>query len=360
MPNIECCGRRLRGGCLAALALLAALLAGCTTVHIDEAMMLQDRRQELLYRVALHGPATSAQLAQEAAYPLADVERELAQLARDEYVQQRGDRWDVGPAYPPGGLEYTEAVRGFDAEALRQRQPGHRFVLYRLDPPALQVAAFLAEDPDTTLLLFGGNGFHLIPDVTESEKLLAPGRNLFAMDYPGMGGSAGETRIEELRAAAQRFFEHVTGLDAVRGTRIVVYGFSIGGFVASEIAASYPVDGLILDSTAPDIQAWVDANVPWYARALVDVDIAPPLRTVSNTRQLATIACPVLFLVGGRDRVTPPRFGRELAQSALAAPWTDVVELAQAEHGGSSDDPRFAAVVDGFIARLAAAETARR
>ncbi len=337
---------------LVALLLLCAV-SGCTTVHIDESRMLQSRRQALWYDVALLGPASTAQLVERSGYPERDVTGLLGELQARHYISEAAGQWELGPQYPPEGREYAVAIRGFSEEALAAAHPDHRFSMTRIDGDRLLVAGFTAAHARSTLLVFGGNGFHVVPDVEEAAKLLAPDRNVFVMDYPGMGGSAGETTIADLQLASRAFFDAVGQLPGVRGTRLVLYGFSIGGFVATELAASHRVDGLILDSTAPDIQAWIDANVPLYAKLFVRVEVSPPLRGVSNTRDIAALDCPMLFIAGSDDRVTPPPLVRALYDAAGRARWKRFVELEGAGHGGSSDSPDFAPAIDGFMRRVA-------
>jgi uncharacterized protein len=98
------------------------------------------------------------------------------------------------------------------------------------------------------VLVCHGNGGNISHRLDLYEALLESGVSVFALDYRGYGRSAGKPT------------EHGTYLDAKAaydwlvergfpGENIVVYGESLGGGIASELASSRTVGGLILQST---------------------------------------------------------------------------------------------------------------
>ena len=131
--------------------------------------------------------------------------------------------------------------------------------------------------------------------------------------------------------------------------RAVIAGNSLGGAIALEWALRYPADaaGLILIGTgarlrvAPQIFELIDDRWPASIETLVDFGLgshaSPDLRSRASewhrtvgqqsTRadyaacnqfdimdRVADIAVPTLIIVGGEDRLTPPKFSRYLHQ----------------------------------------------
>src|SRR5580692_8080546 len=101
----------------------------------------------------------------------------------------------------------------------------------------------------TPLLLLGyftANLDRWDPKVTNG---FAAEREVILVDYPGIGGSSGETpsTVATLTKACVKFF---LALDL---TRVDVLGFSLGGMIAQQLAADHPemVRRIILSGTGP-------------------------------------------------------------------------------------------------------------
>src|ERR1700729_3240416 len=101
----------------------------------------------------------------------------------------------------------------------------------------------------TPLLLlnyFAANLDKWDPKVTNG---VAAERDVILFDYPGIGGSSGETlsTVEPLTKACVEF------CGALGLTRFDVLGFSLGGMIAQQLAADHPetVRRIILTGTGP-------------------------------------------------------------------------------------------------------------
>jgi pimeloyl-ACP methyl ester carboxylesterase len=95
---------------------------------------------------------------------------------------------------------------------------------------------------------------------------LASDRRVVAFDNVGVGGTNGTTSntVEQMAADAISF------LDAMQFDRVDILGFSIGSFVAQEIALTRPasVCNLILASSAPKGAAGMHGWAPWVIDAV--------------------------------------------------------------------------------------------
>ena len=96
---------------------------------------------------------------------------------------------------------------------------------------------------------------------------------------------------------------------AVPLERVIVFGRSLGGVVAVDLAADRPLAGLILESTFTSIAD--------MAREAIGI----PLRAVIGRRfpadeKIRRVRCPILFFHGDRDRIVPFELGRRLFAAA--------------------------------------------
>jgi pimeloyl-ACP methyl ester carboxylesterase len=117
--------------------------------------------------------------------------------------------------------------------------------------------------PLVLLQHFRGNLDNWDPALVDA---LASHRRVIAFDNVGVGGSTGTTpnTIEQMATGAIAF------LDAMEFEQADVLGFSIGSFVAQEIALTRPasVRNLILASAAPKGAAGMHGWAPWVIDAV--------------------------------------------------------------------------------------------
>lgn len=124
------------------------------------------------------------------------------------------------------------------------------------------------EVPLVLLQHFRGNLDNWDPDLIDA---LAAAREVILVDYAGVGSSSGAPSGSVAETARQIIaFTEALGLD-----RVDLLGFSLGGFVAQEIALVRPrlVRRLVLAGTgpkgAPGMHAW-RADIESHARATVN------------------------------------------------------------------------------------------
>ena len=337
---------------LLGLVLVGLSITACSSITIKEQGFLRDRQQAILYYLTRFGAASSDDIAKHTYYPVESIEKSLKTLQEKSLVDSNSDVWSVTDKYRTDEQEYVEAIKQHSEEKISAALTHHRYTKRMLTPEGVQFASFVSSTAEQTIIVFPGNGFNLVPDVRELLKLLEPNRNVFVLEYPGMGDSKGELTIQSLRNAAQQFYESIAQDPAVQGTKLIIYGFSLGGFVATEIAASNNVDGLILDATAPDMQSWIDANVPLYAKAFVRVEADDALKQVSNVRIIKRLTCPMLFIAGSQDQIIPPEMMKTLHDSAENAQYKSFMILDGVEHGESLDHSGFRPLLAQFLRAL--------
>lgn len=203
---------------------------------------------------------------------------------------------------------------------------------------SLSVNAWHLTQPDaqTTVLFFGGNGFYLVQSRSYLRALTRPPVNAFLWDYRGYGRSDGEPGVAAFRQDALTIYDHLVAERGVPPERLVVWGHSLGSFLATHVAAERSVAGLVLENPATNVDDWVDHLIPWYVRLFLGVEVDPALREENNLNRLRGLSVPLLVVAGGADNVTDPAMARQLYREAGSVD-KELVVVEDGGHNGLHD-----------------------
>jgi len=131
-----------------------------------------------------------------------------------------------------------------------------------------------------------------------------------AVDYRGYGRSGGTPTEQGIYADANAVADWADAL-GYPPARTFIWGQSLGGGVASHLAATRTFAGAVLEGAFPSIAASARLHYPLLAiPETLLLDRYPTARNASQAR------CPVLVIQGGKDWIAPPRFGEEVFKSA--------------------------------------------
>jgi pimeloyl-ACP methyl ester carboxylesterase len=194
------------------------------------------------------------------------------------------------------------------------------------------------EEAQTTVLFFGGNGFYLVQSTGYLEALTRPPVNALLWDYRGYGRSDGSPGVEAFRHDALAMYDYLTEQQGVDPERLVVWGHSLGSFLATHVAAERRVAGVVLENPATNVEDWTGHLIPWYLRLFVGVDIDPALQDASNLTPIRDLEVPLLVVAGEEDNITNPEMARTLYDAA-ASEDKELVVVEDGSHNGLYDDP---------------------
>jgi alpha-beta hydrolase superfamily lysophospholipase len=164
------------------------------------------------------------------------------------------------------------------------------------------------------LLYLHGARWNLTGHLFRIAQLRELGFSVLAIDYRGFGQSGGELPSEEtVYVDAKAGWAHLAQLQPDPARRFI-YGHSLGGAVAVELAAGLAPDmagGLIIEATFTSL-----ADV---ARSLSYSWL--PLQLVMSQRfdsisKIGRVGLPVLIVHGSADRVVAPHFSETLYRAA--------------------------------------------
>lgn len=162
------------------------------------------------------------------------------------------------------------------------------------------------EDPgaDAPLVIICHGNAELIDDqVWFANTFRALGCAVLLPEYRGYGRSAGSPGEEAIVEDACRFYDWAAAQPGIDPERVVLFGRSVGGGVAAQLAARRRCAAVILESTFTSAasMSWRYGAPPFLVRN--------PFR---SDRVLPGLGRPALIIHGDRDSIIPVAHGRAL------------------------------------------------
>jgi pimeloyl-ACP methyl ester carboxylesterase len=170
-----------------------------------------------------------------------------------------------------------------------------------------------AEGADAPALLYlHGSRWSLSNNLFRIARLQRMGFSVLAIDYRGFGKSDGELPSEEqVYADAQAAWDHLRRREPDPARRFV-YGHSLGGAVAIDLATKNPdVAGLIVESSFTSMREMAAAM--GYGALPLGAVLTQHFDSLAKVPQLGA---PVLFVHGTADRFVPASMSERLYAAA--------------------------------------------
>ena len=172
-----------------------------------------------------------------------------------------------------------------------------------------------------------GNAEDALSTLDMLELLAEGGYTVASVDYPGYGLSDGSPDEAGCYRNVHRLYDWLVETRGFKPEDIIVDGFSIGTGPATELAATKPCGGLILE--AP----FLSAPRVFTRVRLLPVDPFP------NLKRIGDVKCRVLMIHGTDDRVIPYSQGQTLFK--LANEPKRFVSVEDGDHNTLVDDMGF-------------------
>jgi fermentation-respiration switch protein FrsA (DUF1100 family) len=196
--------------------------------------------------------------------------------------------------------------------------PGEDLNLRAEDGVALHARWIPRAGAEHTLLYFHGNAGNLADRSPLLEAFQHFGANLLALEYRGYGQSAGTPSELGLYRDARAAYDWAVA--RVPANKLVLFGESLGGGPACELASTRQVGGVILLSTFTSIADMAARSFPWL-----------PVWWMVTTRfdnltKIGRIKAPKLIIHSRGDEVVPFDMGPRLlaaAREPKTALWLD-------------------------------------
>ena len=175
----------------------------------------------------------------------------------------------------------------------------------------VRIHSFFLSTPGATraiLFLHGnaGNAAHRLPNAARLAEL---DTHVWVLGYRGYGLSEGRPSEAGVYLDARAALAHLVEERGIPLDRVVLFGRSLGGAVAVDLAQDRPLAGVILESTFSSVADVADAVFP--------IPIGVLLRGRWNSAaKIERVRAPLLFLHGDLDQIIPIELGRRLYDAA--------------------------------------------
>ncbi len=171
-----------------------------------------------------------------------------------------------------------------------------------------------AKEPEAFILEFVGNASRaefMAADV--AAEWGARPVEVWAVNYPGYGGSPGRARLKSIPPAALAAYDALAARAA--GKPIFVVGQSLGTTAALHVAANRPVAGAVLGSPPP-LRDMILRRFGWWNLWLlagpIALQVPPALDSLRNARNSSV---PAVFVATGRDTVVPLKYQTKVSDA---------------------------------------------
>ena len=211
--------------------------------------------------------------------------------------------------------QYTQSYAIFQSRGASLRPPKNlaieALVLNTSDGERLNAWWLETKNAKKTVLYFQENGTNVSQKIPRWNTFREMGVNGLMIDYRGYGTSTGRIKKEEdIYTDGLAGWNYLTMDKGIDPKDIIIWGRSLGGGVATEVAWRQDVAGLILESTFYSLDEVVKRQY-WF------LPTAWLLRFhFENGRKLKQVKAPVLIIHSGEDEYISFSHAERLFQAA--------------------------------------------
>jgi hypothetical protein len=164
---------------------------------------------------------------------------------------------------------------------------------------------------ERAVLLFchgnAGNNSHRLDSIRLFNDL---NLSVLIFDYRGYGKSGGSPTEKGTYLDAEAALDYLINRKHVRPEKVVVFGRSLGGAVAAEVAFRHKVGALIIESGFTSVPEIGSKYYPFLPVKLLS------RYSYATVDKVSKINAPKLFIHSPQDEIIPFRFGKALYESA--------------------------------------------
>ncbi len=184
-----------------------------------------------------------------------------------------------------------------------------------------------------------GNMADRLHDVTLMHRM---GYNVLIFDYRGYGNSEGKPSEQGTYHDAQAAWRYLVESLGESPARVILFGRSLGGAVAIELAKRHEPGALVVESTFSSL---VDVGKLHYP--LLPVSLLLRYRYESIDK-VSSITCPKLFIHSTDDQLVPLANARRLFEAA-ASPKMFIETPGDHNNGGYAYSPAYTNKLQAFL-----------
>ena len=167
-----------------------------------------------------------------------------------------------------------------------------------------------AQNSEFTVLFCHGNGGNMMHRLDSINIFHDLGLNCFIFDYRGYGDSQGKPSEEGTYLDAGAAYKWLIEGKKTPPDNIIIFGRSLGGSIAAQLASRVKAGALIIEST---FTSYADIGRKFYPYMPVRWFARFSYRTIDFIKN---VHCPLMLIYSRNDEVVPFEFGTELYEAA--------------------------------------------
>lgn len=166
-------------------------------------------------------------------------------------------------------------------------------------------------DPQITLIHFHGNAGSIFGQYQAVAPLLDYGFQVFVFDYSGFGLSEGKATRKNVMLDANAALSYAKDRPDIKGTKLVIYGQSLGGHLSAVVATEqqHEIDGLVIEGAFSSHGDMAAEFTGFLGRILV-------AEQYNGFKALRNYHKPVLIIHSTEDETVPFKMGKKLFENA--------------------------------------------
>ncbi|VAW12134.1 hypothetical protein MNBD_BACTEROID05-612 [hydrothermal vent metagenome] len=159
------------------------------------------------------------------------------------------------------------------------------------------------------LLFFHGNAGNISGRVEKVQIFYDLGLSVFIIDYRGYGKSDGSPTEKGMYLDAQGAYDYLVDERNIAGEDIIVYGASLGGVAAIDLANQRKISSLIVDGTFSSARDMAKQIFPFIPSFLINIKL-------DSIEKIKNIEVPKLMIHSMDDQTVPFSLGKKLFDAA--------------------------------------------
>ena len=168
---------------------------------------------------------------------------------------------------------------------------------------------FIKGELPVTLVFMHGNAGNIGDRLAKIDLFHHLGLNIFIFDYRGYGQSQGAPTEVGIYKDAVAAYDYLQTRKDIDKNKIILYGASLGGAVAVDLAVKRKVAGLIVDSTFTNGRDMAKRIYPFIPSFIVGIKL-------DSLAKIDAVTIPKLFLHSHEDEMVPYELGWKLYEAA--------------------------------------------
>jgi len=208
----------------------------------------------------------------------------------------------------------------------------------------------LLDSPKSQDVIFyiPGNGMKVSKGGIQALKILSKlDKDIVIFDRRGLGASNGKATLTNLVDDSVQAYQFIK--NKLKADSIVVHGYSLGSFIAGQLAKKEAVGALVLQGSATNVDDWIDKKIPWYTKPFFTIEVDEAFRAVDNKIVVADYYRGPLLIIGGENDQQVPAELSQLLYNASKSVNKKLMIVDNADHGSMLDNPEELEIYKQFL-----------